>query len=376
MPPLPSSFCRHDLLFVLLKLIFTPKSICVIITMQIEVIIMNNKDIILSIIVPVYNVEDYIEECLESLINQDIPTDNYEIICVNDGSTDNSGKILSSYSKKYNNLLVINKENGGVGSARNAGIDTAQGNYIWFVDADDFIKPYSLSTVTELINNNHFDYLKVKPYSFNHGEKFSPQDISIEMSQKSIKNFLWTYILRRDYIVNNNIYFETNISYAEDAVFMLQVNPFLIKEGKVDDVLYFYRQRPGSAMSQNLSKKIRSRINGALVCEEIIQGVRLGSKESALNFKYNSITKTMGMIVKLPKCDRKAFENELIANNLFPLQKNKEFKPSNNNKSKLIKRVQNNLINNSYTKWGYLRLLIFTNLINIPKTIKSFIKHN
>lgn len=344
--------------------------------MQIEVIIMNNKDIILSIIVPVYNVEDYIEECLESLINQDIPTDNYEIICVNDGSTDNSGKILSSYSKKYNNLLVINKENGGVGSARNAGIDTAQGNYIWFVDADDFIKPYSLSTVTELINNNHFDYLKVKPYSFNHGEKFSPQDISIEMSQKSIKNFLWTYILRRDYIVNNNIYFETNISYAEDAVFMLQVNPFLIKEGKVDDVLYFYRQRPGSAMSQNLSKKIRSRINGALVCEEIIQGVRLGSKESALNFKYNSITKTMGMIVKLPKCDRKAFENELIANNLFPLQKNKEFKPSNNNKSKLIKRVQNNLINNSYTKWGYLRLLIFTNLINIPKTIKSFIKHN
>ena len=338
---------------------------------------MSSRDLILSIIVPIYNVEDYVEECLDSLVNQNILEEQYEIICVNDGSTDRSEEILNKYADKYNNILVVNKDNGGVSSARNTGIDVSRGKYIWFVDADDFIKPNILSIVSKLIAEDKYDFIKIKPFAFKHGEKFSPQDITTEMCQSSIKNFLWTYIFLREHIVKNKIYFETNISYAEDAIFMLQIDPLLIKKADIKEISYFYRQRPGSAMSQNLNKKIRSRINGALVCEEIIQGKRFGNVKSAQNFKYNSVTKTMGMITKLPRKDRKSFEKDLKTNKLFPLKINKEFIPSKgNNNSSLIKRIQNRLINNSYTKYGYIMLLIYTALINIPKRIKSILKHN
>lgn len=84
----------------------------------------------LSVIIPVYNVEKYIEECLDSIVKQSV--DNVEVICVNDGSTDNSLKVLQEYEKKYNYIYVYSKENGGLSSARNYGIERATGDYIFF----------------------------------------------------------------------------------------------------------------------------------------------------------------------------------------------------------------------------------------------------
>src|SRR5699024_7703741 len=93
----------------------------------------------LSIIVPVYNTEKYIETCLESLLNQDIDKSMYEIICVNDGSTDGSLAILKEYAKQYDNVVLIDKENEGVSIARNIGLEKARGDYVWFIDADDWV---------------------------------------------------------------------------------------------------------------------------------------------------------------------------------------------------------------------------------------------
>ncbi len=90
-----------------------------------------------SVIVPVYNVEKYLEECIESLINQTLT--DIEIICINDGSTDNSLKILEELQKKDNRIKIINQKNSGVSSARNNGIENATGEYIGFVDSDDWI---------------------------------------------------------------------------------------------------------------------------------------------------------------------------------------------------------------------------------------------
>ena len=86
----------------------------------------------LSFIVPVYNVEQYVGECLDSLLDQDIPREDYEIICVNDGSTDESLAVLRQYADRHTNIRVIDKPNGGVASARNAGFDAARGEYIWY----------------------------------------------------------------------------------------------------------------------------------------------------------------------------------------------------------------------------------------------------
>ena len=93
---------------------------------------------LISVIVPIYNVEKYINRCIDSIIEQTYT--NLEIILVDDGSTDNSGSICDEYAKKDNRIKVIHKENGGVSSARNVGLDTAIGQYITFVDSDDYIE--------------------------------------------------------------------------------------------------------------------------------------------------------------------------------------------------------------------------------------------
>ena len=96
-----------------------------------------NSDYKVSVIVPVYNVEQYLSDCLESICRQTLK--GIEIIVVNDGSTDNSLSIIESFQQKYSNMKLINKKNGGLSSARNAGIDMAVGEYLFFVDSDDFI---------------------------------------------------------------------------------------------------------------------------------------------------------------------------------------------------------------------------------------------
>ena len=96
-----------------------------------------NSDYKVSVIVPVYNVEQYLSDCLESICRQTLK--GIEIIVVNDGSTDNSLSIIKSFQQKYSNIKLINKKNGGLSSARNAGIDMAVGEYLFFVDSDDFI---------------------------------------------------------------------------------------------------------------------------------------------------------------------------------------------------------------------------------------------
>ena len=93
----------------------------------------------ISIIVPVYNVDQYLENCIESILNQTFK--DYELILIDDGSTDKSGEICDKYEKKDNRIKVIHKYNGGLSSARNAGLDLACGKYIGFVDSDDSIHP-------------------------------------------------------------------------------------------------------------------------------------------------------------------------------------------------------------------------------------------
>lgn len=100
-----------------------------------------------SIIIPIYKVEDYVERCLSSLLNQDLDPDQFEIICVNDGSPDRSGDIVKNFKKSFSNIRIIEQENQGVSSARNNGIDIATGKYLLFIDPDDFVEPNTLQRV-------------------------------------------------------------------------------------------------------------------------------------------------------------------------------------------------------------------------------------
>ena len=103
----------------------------------------------LSIIIPVYNTEEYLPRCLNSCLEQDLLANEYEIIAINDGSSDNSLQILNAYALKYPNIRVINQENRGLGATRNRGLNLAIGEYIWFVDSDDWVLENCLLDIYE-----------------------------------------------------------------------------------------------------------------------------------------------------------------------------------------------------------------------------------
>ena len=118
----------------------------------------------LSVIVPVYNVEKYIRKCIESILSQTFT--DFELILVNDGSKDNSGLICDEYAKKDSRILVIHRENGGLSAARNTGIKYANGNYITFVDSDDYIAPEMYETLINVSKSSGADMVKCGYYEF------------------------------------------------------------------------------------------------------------------------------------------------------------------------------------------------------------------
>ena len=120
----------------------------------------------LSVIIPVFNAEKYLSECLDSLLVQDINRDDYEIICVNDGSTDRSLEILREYETKYANILVLDQCNKGICQARNAGFERAQGDYVWFFDSDDFVQDSAFGKLKNITAQSHCDMLTVGCYTF------------------------------------------------------------------------------------------------------------------------------------------------------------------------------------------------------------------
>lgn len=151
---------------------------------------MVDKKPIISIIIPMYNVENYIAICLNSIVQNDLK--NVEVIIVNDGSTDNSRTIAERYQAKYSQIRIFDKENAGVSSARNYGLMKSKGDWVWFIDSDDAINQGSLRYIKEEISdrNNKFDILVFKYLKFKRNSDVSKiNDIKIPNEAKAISKF-------------------------------------------------------------------------------------------------------------------------------------------------------------------------------------------
>ena len=181
----------------------------------------------ISIIVPVYNLEKYLPRCLNSVCNQTYK--NLEIILVDDGSTDKSSDICDNWAKKDSRIIVIHKKNGGVSSARNAGIKKATGEYIHFVDGDDWLELNCYEKIVELNSNKtvmfnaYFVNSRDKFIKFNYD--FSEINNQKEMIYKLISGDLgytncWSRIFCRDIIEINELFFDESISVGEDFLFL------------------------------------------------------------------------------------------------------------------------------------------------------------
>ena len=224
------------------------------------------KSDLISIIVPIYNVEDYIKTCVNSIINQTY--DNLEIFLIDDGSKDNSSIIIDELSKKDNRIKVIHKENGGVSSARNVGLSEANGKYIVFIDGDDYIENDYIEYFYNLINKDNYDMaFNSKCFNLtnnkrNNNEKYSVFDSEIIIEDIYTDNIgcgvaVWNKIYKKDFLDKNNIRFDEKIWYGEGMLFNINC---LIKTAKVivgENLLYHQVFNPNSAMRNfNLNSNI------------------------------------------------------------------------------------------------------------------------
>lgn len=212
----------------------------------------------LSIIIPFYNVEQYIAQCLDSVYNQDIPEDEYEVICVDDCSPDNSIKIVERYADKHSNLVIVrNATNRKLGGARNAGMEVARGNYVWFVDSDDFILPNIFNKFLSIAEENELDMLH-----FNYAEY--PRDVvniklqcdtSVTTGSSLFfsSDFIWAHdlvtawrkIYNRHFLLENHIHFAEHIMY-EDNDYAIMAFAYANKVKHVVTKAYYYRNNPES----------------------------------------------------------------------------------------------------------------------------------
>ena len=223
----------------------------------------------LSIIVPVYNMQKYLPECLDSLLAQDILADDYEIICIHDGSTDSSAEILNKYGREHANIRVIHKENGGVSSARNLGIENARGDYLWFVDSDDFVAPNCLGKLRMLAEQYHpqmirFNYQSVTENQSYSQTAFEGMDGSVEVYSAGhaeiCADYCWISLINRELVCENHILFDYGMKYCEDVTFYMQAVVSLSKDFVVfPKNIYYYRQVATSAIHKvdpaSLAKK-------------------------------------------------------------------------------------------------------------------------
>lgn len=224
--------------------------------------------LLLSFIVPVYNVEKYLKDCLDSLLCQDIDKSLYEIICINDGSLDNSLEILKDYESKSSNIKVIDKVNEGVSATRNLGIEKANGEYIWFVDADDYIAPNVLGGFKKIVEDMPLDVVKVDFSKVSESSFFDStkegERISLSKVGQIINGpYVWNSIIRRSILEENNIRFNPSLAYGEDALFHYYVWIYANKEkvALVDSKIYRYRMRGDSATGNADVEKMTRRVN-------------------------------------------------------------------------------------------------------------------
>lgn len=229
------------------------------------------NNIKLSIIISVYNLQNYISKCIDSIVNQNIDFNNLEIIIIDDGSEDNSKKICCEYVKKYNFIKYVYQKNKGVSSARNKGLDCSNGKYVLMIDGDDVLLPNSLDIIFKNIEYNYdimqSDFVKFfdkEPSSIKCKDNKnvnlinnSPYPLNIEYLFKSgLYNFsLAVNVIKREIIGKKRI--NENLKYTEDMDFLLD----LLFESKrvyyINTPIYGYRQnRTGSATTKVNNKRV------------------------------------------------------------------------------------------------------------------------
>lgn len=219
---------------------------------------------ILSIIIAAFNIDQYIEKCIISCLDQNISHDQYEIIVVNDGSTDKTLDIISLLSTKYTNIRILAKDNGGLSEARNAGLDLAKGKYIWFIDGDDYIEPNCLNSLIDKLETCNLDVLcfnlkLIYPkhetlYKITYKEANAILNGEDFIVQVGMPHAAWAAIYKKEFLIANNLKFYKGILH-EDLEFTTRAYCVANRISFSNQYIYNYVQREGSIMRSKKDEK-------------------------------------------------------------------------------------------------------------------------
>lgn len=208
---------------------------------------------LISIITPVFNSQDFLSKCINSVIKQSLL--NFELILINDGSTDNSGIICDEYAKKYTQIKVIHQDNQGVSVARNRGMYESKGEWLFFLDSDDFLSEDSFSTIKDHLNYD-YDLFIFETNVYNNGiisKRSSYTNLTINNTKEflltnRIRGELWNYLFKRKIVFDNEIKFVENIRISEDRNFIIKYISLINKVKVINFSLYNYREDNLSSM--------------------------------------------------------------------------------------------------------------------------------
>ena len=301
-----------------------------------------NSTVFISVIVPIYKVEKYLHRCIDSVLAQTFT--DFELILVDDGSPDNCGKICDEYAEKDERIHVIHKENGGLSSARNAGLDIATGDYIVFIDSDDYVENCLLQLVAEkliqspeaLVSYGFYFENEVnnrqKEYKINLSEIISLRTnrdhasfICNELTDYQIPWNAWSMIYNREIIENNNLRFADNKEiFAEDLFFALCYFSLINNVITIKKPLYHYIERSDSIMGNDINKFNTSRF------EKLTKELKkfyVQNPYSTYMLEYfplvyykvisHAIQKDMELIPKEDGCQSRIIEQEIKDKNYF-----------------------------------------------------------
>lgn len=298
------------------------------------------QQIKLSYIIPIYNADCYLAECLDSIYMTSVDEGAFEVICVNDCSPDNSREVVLLYQKAHKNLVLIDhSENKKAGGARNTGLLAAKGEYVWFVDADDTIVPNALKMILEACETNDLDAL-----CFNYALWYSDRKKVEHVFEKSLKvqkgaDFLLDVfgdgiiyhlgyavrtVFKRQVLIDNDIRFPEQLIFGEDTTFMAEGVMYGERVMAVDDVLYNYRQEVATSSSAQLADMKGERIYESIFrAGELIVALKDKAAQVSLPLA-NAIEKGLPWflnrlfmrLVKTSAKERCGFYNSLIINDV------------------------------------------------------------
>lgn len=313
----------------------------------------------LSIIIPIYNVEEYLVRCFDSIYSQGVNEDIFEVIAVIDGSPDNSIDITKEYARNHKNLIVIEKENGGVSSARNKGMDVATGEHIMFIDPDDSLLPNCLSSILSKIDKQKTDLIILRSFvgteqeqypwigTFETGRIYT----GLEVYQKGYtRGSIWAVVYSRNFLMSNNLYLPLNVKNSEDSIFFMQCQIAAEKVLFADIKAYSITVRPDSA-SRNMTQQ---RLEQWFEALKYIKKIKTDKCNSTIEIvmmdgvNYSTISSITNNAIRVMGWKAKRFLKSNEINEYLPIC------GENIRHSTFINKIMKHILNNSFNMFFYI----------------------